>query len=157
MDAALRLEMPQGVTLVGFADDVAVIVVAKTEQGVTRKGNYALRRIKKWLNDNGLELAPEKTEAVLLSGRRKIEPIAFQLGNTVVTPGESVKYLGVIVNSRLAFTQHIEKCAGKAMKTVAAVERVMPNVGGPSSSKRKLLSTVAHSVMLYAPRSGERP
>lgn len=61
-----------------------------------------------------------------------------------------MKYLGVVLDKCLSYKQHVKRAADKAIKTVAALEKIMPNVGGPSSSKRRLLSTVAHSVMLYA-------
>lgn len=38
----------------------------------------------------------------------------------------------------------------KATKTAQALSRIMPNVGGPSTSKRKLVTSVVHSQLLYA-------
>ncbi|XP_046662709.1 uncharacterized protein LOC124355591 [Homalodisca vitripennis] len=45
---------------------------------------------------------------------------------------------------------HIEMVTAKAQKASVALSRLMPNKGGPRSSVRKVLGSVAHSVMLYA-------
>jgi len=38
----------------------------------------------------------------------------------------------------------------KTLKTAAAVKLIMPNIVGPKPSKRKLLTTIVHSQLLYA-------
>ncbi|KAH8283734.1 hypothetical protein KR054_003373, partial [Drosophila jambulina] len=59
-DGELRLPMPTDTKIVGFADDIA-------------NANSAIRAIEAWLLNAGLELAAHKTEAVLISSRKKIE------------------------------------------------------------------------------------
>ncbi|XP_012281309.1 uncharacterized protein LOC105700220 [Orussus abietinus] len=56
-----RIEQPEGVTLIGFADDVAMMVVAKGEELLRSTANIALQRVSNWLQDRGLQLATEKT------------------------------------------------------------------------------------------------
>lgn len=96
-----------------------------------------------------LKLAPDKTEAVLLNCRRKPPDVQFNVMGTLVTPKEAVKYLGVWIGRNINFKRHITECAIKAEKTISALSSVMPNIGGPSTMKRKILSTVGHSVILY--------
>jgi len=50
----------------------------------------------------------------------------------------------------LGYRKHIEVASDKGMRTAAALSHLMPNVGGPSAAKRKLLTTVVHSQLLYA-------
>lgn len=66
-DGILRLQIPYGATVVGFADDIAVVVVAKEVRQVEARSNAAIRSIQEWLLSAGLELAGHKTEAVLIS------------------------------------------------------------------------------------------
>ena len=61
-----------------------------------------------------------------------------------------LKYLGVIIDDRLKFKTHIEHISNKASNIRTALERMMPNIGGPMQSKRKIISTVIASVILYA-------
>ena len=60
-----------------------------------------------------------------------------------------MKYLGVIIDTKLTYLPHIKQAADKAAKMVAALSRLMRNVSGPRASKRRLLMDVAQSIMLY--------
>lgn len=61
----------------------------------------------------------------------------------------AIRYLGVRLDTRLSFVDHIGSAAAGAKKAAAAVGRLMPNVGGPSQAKRSLLISVVHSRLLY--------
>jgi hypothetical protein len=60
-----------------------------------------------------------------------------------------IKYLGVWLDYRRGFQEHIRQTALKATRTTTGLVRLMANVGGPSAGKRKLLSSVVISMMLY--------
>ncbi|XP_070144934.1 uncharacterized protein [Drosophila kikkawai] len=74
-----------------------------------------------WLADNGLSLAEQKTEAVLISSRKVVEKAQLQ-----------------------------EYEAAKASKATAAISRMMANTRGPRQHSRRLISTVVTSTLLYA-------
>lgn len=149
-DDILRQKMPEGVTLIGYADDLALVVTAHTEAELMLKADHAVDKVDAWLKEHGLELAPEKTEAVVMAGRRKLEEITFRIGNLLVKPTHTVKYLGVWLDHRRSFQDHVQMAADKATKVARSLTRLMANIGGPSQEKRKLLATVAASVALYA-------
>ncbi|KAJ8965282.1 hypothetical protein NQ314_004245 [Rhamnusium bicolor] len=94
-------------------------------------------------------LAPEKTEIVLLAGRRRHSPINVHIDGVALQTREALKYLGVTIDSKVNFGAHIEIAIGKANRLVTALNRLMPNSGGPRASRRKILGSVAHSVVLY--------
>ena len=148
-DGLLRIELLSGTSLIGFADDIAMVVTAKDEQTLMNTANASLLRVSKWITGRQLQLAPEKTEAVLLTTKRKITPIQFNVQGTIITPGKALKYLGVWLDTKLTFAEHVNKTIQKAEKTVTALTSLMPNIGGPRASKRKVLSCVVHSQLLY--------
>lgn len=149
-DGVLEIDQPEGVTLIGFADDIVMVVTAIDESTLMSRANTALQRVDNWMETKNLHLAPEKTEAALLTKKRKIEPIHFMIHDTVVNLSNQVRYLGVWLDTKLTFSKHIEKALQKAEKTVTALSRLMPNIGGPRASKRKTMSSVIHSQILYA-------
>lgn len=148
-DAVLRLQLPEEAKIIGFADDIAVVVTAKFTEEVTRICNEAIDIVRQWLATVGLELAEHKTEAVLITSRKLKETITIRVGDQEITSQPSIRYLGVIIDDRLSFKQHIEYTSVKAAKINATISRLMPNLRGPGQNRRKLLASVVGSVMLY--------
>ena len=64
-DGLLRQPLPHGVSIVAYADDIALIIVGKTIEDMQYLGDIAIEVVGNWLSDHGLSLAAEKTEAVL--------------------------------------------------------------------------------------------
>ena len=108
-----------------------------------------LEKIAEWTRKQGLAIAPEKTEAVLLIGRKQHRPITFKCLGQVVEPKTQIKYLGVVFDHRLSFRQHVVETARKASGRASALSRLLPIINGPGSSKRRLLSQVVVSTMTY--------
>lgn len=149
-DELLEIVQPENTKLIAFADDVAIVATAKNEQILTRKVNSSLSRVTRWMENRRLQTVPEKTEALIITTKRKIEPIVFNMYGSMVTPTSAIKYLGVWLDSKLKYDTHIDNVIKKAEKSLSALTSLMPNVGGPRSSKRKVLASVIHSQLLYA-------
>lgn len=80
-DSVLRLLLSNGCTRVGFADDLRLLVVAKTEMT-----NRATDMIVQWMHSRSLDIAAIKTEAIVFSGRRRLKRIAFRIRGTEILP-----------------------------------------------------------------------
>uniref|UniRef100_A0A0A1WPA4 Putative 115 kDa protein in type-1 retrotransposable element R1DM n=1 Tax=Zeugodacus cucurbitae TaxID=28588 RepID=A0A0A1WPA4_ZEUCU len=149
-DGVLRLPLPMGVQIIGYADDIAVTVVGKELSQIQRLCEDAALKIKNWLTANKLQLAGQKTEAVLITSRKKVENITLNIDGYNIPTKQSLKYLGVVIDTRLSYKTHIEKACEKAARVTAAISRMMANIGGPSQNKRALLAKASQSVLLYA-------
>ncbi|XP_026821564.1 uncharacterized protein LOC113559968 [Rhopalosiphum maidis] len=66
-----------------------------------------------------------------------------------VTTRESLKYLGLQPDSKWSFSAHAKAIAAKPGKVVQNLSKIMPNISAAKSRKRKLLSNVVHSILLY--------
>ncbi|BES90458.1 Reverse transcriptase (RNA-dependent DNA polymerase) [Nesidiocoris tenuis] len=148
-DAVLEISMPEDVFLVGYADDLAAVVVDLTLEGLQMKLNQVMRRVHDWMDSHALSLAVQKTEVVLLTRKHVEKRFPVQVIDQVVSSSPAVKYLGVVLDCRLNFGDHIRSAANKASAVVANLSRLMVNVGGPSPIKRRLLMRTAEAVMLY--------
>ncbi|KAJ3651753.1 hypothetical protein Zmor_017771 [Zophobas morio] len=104
------------------------------------------------MSESKLELARQKTEAVILKAKRERSKVVFKLDGIVVVSTKSVKYLGSWVDSRRTFGKHIKKTLEKSNKVTAALSGVLPDVGGPGYCKRKLLYNTVQSILLYGTR-----
>lgn len=148
-DDLFKLDLPQGVTLTGFADDVALTITAKTEGELMNNGNAALEKVERWMAQRHLELAPHKSEAILLTHKRNLQPIHFNLMGSTFTPKHALKYLGVWLDTKMTFAEHFNRVSENVGKTLSVLTRVLPNIGGPRSSKRRVLTSIIHSKLLY--------
>lgn len=101
------------------------------------------------MTENRLELAHQKTEAIIVCGARNKAGITFKIGDSDISPKKVVKYLGVWIGENGSFAEHVQNTVAKAERSVAALTRVLPNIGGPSAEKRRVMCEVGQSVMLY--------
>lgn len=148
-DDVLKIDTMKEMECYAFADDLAVVVEADSPKQLTDYGNEALRIISRWMRINELKLAPQKTEAVILKGRGDRRGVRFEILGNSVTPKKSIKYLGVTLDERLTFADHVKCAVAKAEKRMAALARIMPNIAGPSTQKRLVLNGVVTSILLY--------
>ncbi|XP_068150177.1 uncharacterized protein [Drosophila tropicalis] len=149
-DGVLRLNFDPGTRIFGFADDIAVVLTEKELAVAEQKCNSAIATIGRWLSVAGLELAAHKTEAVLISSRKKVETASIEVGGKTITSKRAIKYLGVMLDTRLCFREHLEYTCQKALSSARALARTMLNTRGPKQERRLLLTSVTKSISLYA-------
>jgi len=98
----------------------------------------------------GFLVTPEKTDVVLFSGRicSTVKPLV-RVGRTFVCMSPHMRYLGVLLDSKLIFQAHFEFVKDKFWKVTRTLCRLMPNLRGPLDHKRRLYANVLISVALY--------
>lgn len=148
-DGLLDLVFLEGACIVGYADDAAIVVVAQSAETLSIVANDSLRRANQWLTSRGLEMAEQKTEAILVTKRRVYTQPRLVIKGKLIPWSKSIRYLGVQLDNRLCFAVHIYTVAEKATRTAARLARLMPNVSGPNEYKRRLLSSVVSAKILY--------
>jgi hypothetical protein len=146
-DGVLRLETPVGARLIAYADDLAVVVVGRTEADLAEVADKTLES--QWMEATGLRIAAHKTEAILLTRKRRSGRVFFHMNGEEIPPKETVKYLRIRLDRARTFIPHVEETTAKAERMAALLGRIMPNVKGARSSRRKLLAAVIHSRLLY--------
>ena len=72
-------------------------------------------------------MAPEKTEALLVTDRRSFQYPRIVLGDHEKEWKKSIKYLRVQFDRRLSFGEHLKIITAKAIQCGAALIRLMPN------------------------------
>ena len=114
-DDFLRMDLSAGTSIIGFAID-ALVVCAADDVGILElRINESLRRAKLWLDRRSLKMAPEKTETLLVTDRRSFQYPRIVLGEHEVEWRTSIKYLGVQLDRRLSFGEHLRITAAKAI------------------------------------------
>ncbi|XP_015122577.1 uncharacterized protein LOC107045003 [Diachasma alloeum] len=105
--------------------------------------------IRQWMDLVGLTLAEHKTEAVLITSQQNVETITLHVGNYEITSQPSLRYLQVMIDTRLSFKQQVEYVGAKASGVGTVLSWLMPYIGGPKQKRRTLLSSVVMSVLIY--------
>jgi hypothetical protein len=147
-DTVLSPKIPN-VEFVCYADDLALVVYGKNKDELEGTSNHALRRVMMRLSGLGLEIAPHKTEAVLLAAKRLKEITVCVEGKTIKSSG-SIKYLGVWLSTNMRMKPHILHATNKGIKASMALAGIMPNTYGPQHRTRRIIGKAAISVVLYA-------
>jgi hypothetical protein len=91
-----------GVYAQGYADDICLLGIGKFPNTVSGLIQWALGTIEEWCGELGLSVNPDKTGLVAFTRKRKLTGF-FQprLFGKALQCSTSVKYLGVILDSRL--------------------------------------------------------
>ena len=107
-----------------FADDGALLF-----ENICRKTYLSMKieilTIIKWLNVNKLSLSIEKTNFVVFDNLNCIDEITLDLNgeNLSIKECKTIKYLGLMVDNKLTFNDHIEHIKKKVGKRLGAMYR----------------------------------
>ncbi|KAF0745515.1 Reverse transcriptase domain-containing protein, partial [Aphis craccivora] len=148
-DGLLRVRLSIGVKFLAFTDDVALVAEARDSIQLEQLLSVSARKVKDWLTDNRLQLALYKCEAMIITNTRTNNDMHITIGGFEISTCNSLKYLGLQLDSKWSFTNHAKAVTAKAGKTVQNLTRILPNISAAKSRKRMLLSNVVHSILLY--------
>ena len=84
-DDFLSMDLPAGTSIIGFADDALVVCAADDVKILELRINDSLWLAKRWLDSRCLKMAPEKTEALLVTDRRSFKYPKIVLGDRVLS------------------------------------------------------------------------
>lgn len=100
-DGVLQIQVRNGVRLVAFADDVAVVAVAHNAELVEQLVNPTQTDIVEWMTANGLHLAPEKSECAILTNKNSYRAPDLYVEGCQIPVKRAIRYLGVRLDTRL--------------------------------------------------------
>jgi hypothetical protein len=106
----------------GYAGDFVIIVQGKVAHTVRELMQGALNVMVKWAVKEGLNISPHKTAIVPFTNSRKIEDLGpLTLHGEELQMVGGVKNLGVILDSKCNWIQHLQKIIRKEQTTFAVV------------------------------------
>jgi hypothetical protein len=108
----------------GYADDIVITVQGKFTHTVRELMQAALNEVVNWATKEGLSVSSQKTVVVPFTNKRKIEGLGpLTLLGRQLQRLDGVKYLGVFLDSRVNWNQHLQKVIKKTQTTFAVVRR----------------------------------
>jgi hypothetical protein len=143
----------------GYADDIVIIVQGKYTHTVRELMQAALNEVVKWTTKEGLSISPQKTVVVPFTNKRNIEGLGplILFGRQLQLLG-GVKYLGVFLDSKLKWNQHLRNLTKKAQTTFAIARRTCGVRWGLRPSMVHWLYTILYLPSFMGPWfGGPRP
>ena len=114
-----------------FADDLALVITTRKTQEIGDRDRGLVKIVADWCNDAGLRLAMQKTEVILLTGKRVPKVFNLDVGGGEITTKEAIRYLGVTLDNARGYSSHFEQVCEKAERFLNAIRSLLPNANGP--------------------------
>jgi hypothetical protein len=131
MDGLLERLCQEGFYAQAYADDGLVLVRGQFVGVVSERMQRACGVIEEWCMENGLTVNPTKTELILFTKRRKLGRYRLpQMYNEPLVLRQEVKYLGVILDSKLSWKKQVLRVAQRAVATLWQLRRVVARTWG---------------------------
>ena len=149
-DGILGLKgQPEGASLEEYSDDIVLVITVKNLEEAQRKLDADMRHILSGFREHSLQLATQKSEIVLLTRKSNTYIVPVNIADVTIETKASVKYLRLWLDNKVGFVEHIRQACEKATRVAATLSWLMVNVGGLKPSRRRLLISVVHSILLY--------
>lgn len=107
-----------------FADDTNVFMAGKYMNKLIESMHNELDKLSTWLKANKLTLNVSKTHFMVFHrGKRKFAKINIKIDNSIIEQVENSKFLGIIIDHRLDWSNHISYINTKLAKGIGILCR----------------------------------
>ncbi|MCP4831423.1 MAG: hypothetical protein GY886_04310 [Gammaproteobacteria bacterium] len=159
VDTLLKQLKQAGYLVVGYADDISVLVRGLVLRTVCELMQVALKIVEDWCILNELSVQPAKTSMVLFTRRRNQNGFtAPTIFGQALQRSEQVKLLGLILDSQLNWKAHTEHSYTKAIRAFWQCRRCVGSTWGLSPRVMHWIyiaiirPAMAYAVVVWWPR-----
>ena len=133
-----------------FADGNTISCVSSSLNEIIsefeKEGNIATQ----WFRDNSMIVNPEKFQAIIIDRKnQKNNPQKLTIDKKVITSSENVTLLGLEVDSKLNFDEHISKLCNKSARQLNTLCRIRHLIG--LEERKILINSFIYSNFNYCP------
>ena len=129
-----------------FADDANLIITGYTYDELQEKVNTVLMLVQNWVIRNGLKLNIKKTKYMIFTNKIK-QKLEISLNGVDIEHSEHERFLGVIVDSGLTWSYHINLLAAKVSRNAGILYKLKGIV--PNATLKMLYNSFVHSHLNY--------
>ena len=129
-----------------YADDANIIIKADSFEEIQSKLEILLEKLQSWVYSNGLKLNIKKTKYMIFANRHKID-IDVKLNGIPIERSNCERFLGVLVDDSLSWSDHIKSLASKISRNSGIVYKLKGIV--PESVLKTLYNSFIQSNLNY--------
>ena len=107
-----------------FADDTTIIGACNDINLLNKEVNHELIALSQWLSIKKLSINLEKTQCMLFTNSKSFRNITITLNNVGFKLIHSARYLGVHIDDKLTWKDHISYISNKLAKSNSILHRV---------------------------------
>jgi len=132
-----------------FADDTSLFLRGSRLDDMASMMNRELGKILIWLHSNKLSLNIEKTHSMLFTLSHNVynSPIAIEIAGEQIKRVHSTRFLGVIIDDKLIWDEHIKYISNKLAKSIGILTKVRHFL--PSKTLVTLYYTLIYPYITY--------
>jgi hypothetical protein len=125
-NSLLNLNYMTRTKVLAFADDLLLAIRGEAVRAVENYTNVELSKITLWSKNNKIIFNEEKSKAMLVSRRKRREQreIKVYLNNKPLEQVIRMKYLGIIIDHKFRFQEHISYAAERCTKLIFSLSKM---------------------------------
>ena len=108
-NSLLNLEFVEQTNVIAFADYLLIVMKAESIREAENITNMEMKKVLTWAKNNKTKFNEQKYKAMVISRRKRKEnkEVIIYMNNIILEQVQSIKYLGIIIDSKLNFRDHI--------------------------------------------------
>ena len=107
-----------------YADDTNIFLSHQSINTLECTLNIEMEKLVKWMQVNRLSLNVKKTKAIFFSNNPTVNGVSVTIGGTEVEFVDKIKFLGVIIDSKLQWRDHIDFITNKLAKIAGQFSKI---------------------------------
>lgn len=137
-------------SLACFADDTACFTASNDIDLIIQRLQLAIDKLTDYFSQWKLKLNKTKTEAIIFTRKRRLPSRTLKIDGHPVKWSMSVKYLGLILDKKLNWNDHIHHIASKGLKAFNALSPLLNRRSMLSShTKMAIYTTLIRPCLTY--------
>lgn len=144
-----------------YADDTVLLFEGKSWSEVQSLANKGINKVVNWLRNNLLTINVSKTNYMTFALNKSSQPkspLSLQIHDancacsascscSALSPTEHMKYLGIIIDKHLRWTEHIKKLEGRTRKLIYTFKKLRHIL--PEDTFRTVYYALGQSIITY--------
>jgi hypothetical protein len=125
LDPLIDSEWPQGIKVVAYADDLAIIITSDSRQTLINTAQSALDRVAEWAHENKLRVSEDKTVWMVQRSPPRVHhrDIKLRLYGKPIKNVHNQRYLGIMIDPKLNFQANATHSVRKALNITQGLRR----------------------------------
>lgn len=140
----------QSIYIQGYVDDICLLAVGKFPNTMSGLMHWVLHTVETWCDEVVLSVNPDKTELNVFTGEGNNGFLEAHFIGVTLIRSVSVKYLRVVLDTRLTWREHVDVKVRKAHNLLWACRRAYGATWGPRPKGGPLVLRLYHLAALHS-------